>query len=716
MNVLAGRWWRPNPPSLCLRSLFDRKLMLKENFSGWLLVEADLKDARPGHVIPLKIYPDSPASDTREILLPLLLNGQVEELVHIPKGTARVDVDLPEGCRELRQAFKVKPVGRFERLWRMWNRVIWTYAALSNDERKRTGLTVLRCWIDLTGAYKATTELRIQYPPLPYADWIASFDALNENDLQRIAGHIGRFARRPRYQVLIDAEGCADARINATLESLRAQCYHEFACTVLTASRVVADTGIDVRAVDTAGLSAWLPGFNAGLGADWVLRLRAGDTLSAHALYWFACMANDHPEATVIYADDDALDAAGQRCAPRFKPDWSLAHLRATNYPGDAVAVRGDVLTAVGGVDVQACRYGLYDILLQVFDNKQQFVIHLPAPLLHRSAPVAATDDTAAWELEALQCHLGRRGVAAEVTPTLPGCRRVRHLLPESPPLVSIIVPTRDALDMLRRCVESVLGKTTYPRFELLLVDNQSSEPQALAWLRGIAAHPALRVLPYDHPFNFSAINNFAAQAARGEVLCLLNNDTEVISPDWLDEMVGHLLQPQVGVVGAKLYYPDGRVQHAGDTVGPGGCANHLHSRIARDDPGYCNRAAVAQGLSAVTAACLVTRRDLFLELGGLDARRLKVAFNDVDYCLRVRAAGQQVIWTPHAELYHHESVSRGKDNTPAKQRRTDREAYAMRRRWGQVMRNDPFYNPNLNYRRPDFTPGRTLRVRKPWL
>jgi len=281
---------------------------------------------------------------------------------------------------------------------------------------------------------------------------------------------------------------------------------------------------------------------------------------------------------------------------------------------------------------------------------------------------------------------------------------------------VSIIVPTRDAEQLLRRCVTTLLQGTRYSDYELIVVDNRSSDPSALAYLSEIATHPAVRVMRFDRAFNFSAINNFAARHASGELLCLLNNDTEVKSGDWLDEMVGHLLQPGVGAVGAKLYYPDGRVQHGGDAVGPGGCADHLHSRIGPDDPGYCNRAIVAQDLSAVTAACLVTRRELYMAVGGLDARWLRVAFNDVDYCLRLRAAGYRVIWTPHAELIHHESVSRGKNDTLRKQMRSEFEVGVMRRRWRDILRVDPFYNPNLNYRRPDFGLGRASRVEKPWL
>ena len=319
------------------------------------------------------------------------------------------------------------------------------------------------------------------------------------------------------------------------------------------------------------------------------------------------------------------------------------------------------------------------------------------------------------WNMEALRQHLARNGVIGDVSGTLPGCWRVRYQLRGVPPQVSIIVPTRDALELIRQCVGSLLEKTRYPRFEILIVDNQSAAPEAMAYLEQIAGHERVRVLRYDLPFNYSAMNNMAVREARGEVLCLLNNDTEVISPDWLDEMVGQLLQPGVGGVGAKLYFPSGQIQHGGDLVGVGGVANHAHAFLRRDDPGYCNRAAVAQELSAVTAACMVTWKDLYQQLDGLDEKNLKVAFNDVDYCLRVREAGYRVVWTPHAELYHYESVSRGKDISPEKLHRAKREVAYMRKRWKRVLQRDPFYNPNLSYERPDFSLSNAPMVEKPW-
>jgi GT2 family glycosyltransferase len=251
-----------------------------------------------------------------------------------------------------------------------------------------------------------------------------------------------------------------------------------------------------------------------------------------------------------------------------------------------------------------------------------------------------------------------------------------------------------------------------------LIVDNRSSEREAVNYLESLPARStdriSIRVLHYDRDFNYSDLNNRAVEIARGELICLLNNDTEVISPDWLHEMVGHVIQPGVGAVGAKLLYGNGRVQHAGDVVGYGGCANHLHAGIEGTDPGYCLRAAVAQELSAVTGACLLTPRSIYTQIGGLDATFLRVTFNDVDFCLRLRKNGYKVIWTPYALLYHHESATRGRPKGLLARLRAKLEARVMRLRWAGTLRQDPFYNPNMARRRSDFTlaaPAAILRV-----
>jgi GT2 family glycosyltransferase len=292
----------------------------------------------------------------------------------------------------------------------------------------------------------------------------------------------------------------------------------------------------------------------------------------------------------------------------------------------------------------------------------------------------------------------------------------VRYLLPDPAPRVSIIIPTRDRVDLLERCVTGILNRTEYPDIEILIVDNQSKESTTLDYLKKITTDQRVRILSYDRPFNYSAINNLAASEAAGSLLCFLNNDIEVIGADWLTEMASQAVRPGVGAVGAMLYYPNGQIQHAGIIAGLGGVAGHAHHRLPRGDPGYFGRAALVQNMSAVTAACLVMPKRLFDRLGGLNETELAVAFNDVDLCLRIRDAGYRIVWSPHAQLYHHESASRGSDTDPDKIERFRAEVGYMMRRWRHVLDRDPYYNPNLRLDGADFGLAFPPRVTRPWL
>jgi O-antigen biosynthesis protein len=263
-------------------------------------------------------------------------------------------------------------------------------------------------------------------------------------------------------------------------------------------------------------------------------------------------------------------------------------------------------------------------------------------------------------------------------------------------PKVSLVIPTRDRLPLLERCVESIRALTTYPDYEIIVVDNQSVEPETLAYLATLAGSPRIRVIPHDKPFNYSAICNSAVADVDGAIVGLVNNDVEVISPDWLERMVQHAARPGVGAVGAMLYYPDDTIQHAGVVVGLGGVAGHAFAHAPRGAPGDHGRASLTHAVSAVTAACLLVRRDVYLEAGGLD-ESLQVAFNDIDFCLKLLDLGYRNVWTPFAELYHHESASRGAEDTPEKQRRFQREVEAMQARWHRRLHADPSYNPNLS-------------------
>ncbi len=684
----AGRWQVETLPARI-------RLSSEQAFpSGWVLIEARLRAYGCDRTALLFADTGVPEAEMPVFELPLSAKGILVELVQLPPGTHGLILQPMNSIGEFSLIGPtLRQVGRPERFLRMGFRVLATRHSQPHRRLQRLGLRWHMPLLNLKRAYQLAGYLRAYAPAPAYPDWLARFDRLDAHDLKRIADRSTRLLAGIRFNVLIaSASETGASQLQRTTASLAAQ---------LLAAASVADAAIDAPASQQEGDAR----------KAWVFLLPAGATLSPHALYWFAHEISRHPAAGFLYCDHDRITESGERSEPAFKPDWSPELLRSANYIGPAAAVRADIWIAAGGYSAAA---GMHDLWLRVSEQlESRQILHICAPLLH--LPTSLDARFAADDAQAVARHLARTGMQARVDSDQWGHCRVHFALPEQRPLISIIVPTRDRLDLLQPCIESVLAKTRYREFELLVVDNLSRDPECLAYLTELAARQPVRVLRYPHTFNYSAINNFAADEARGDYLCLLNNDTAVISPDWLAEMLGRLLQPDVGAVGATLYYADGRVQHGGDTVGPGGCANHLHHLLPGDAPGYLHRVVLAQDLSAVTGACLLTRRDLYLSLGGLNERDLAIAFNDVDYCLRLREAGWRVVWTPYAELYHHESVSRGRDESPEKRARADREVAYMKRRWNQVMRNDPFYNPNLSYARPDFSLSHAPLVERPW-
>jgi len=446
---------------------------------------------------------------------------------------------------------------------------------------------------------------------------------------------------------------------------------------------------------------------NAGLSAasgQFVGRLNPYDRLSLHALYHCAKEVCDRPNVEFIYSDDDEIDSEDRRLNPRFKPDWNPDLLTSHNYIGNLGIFRRDRMERIGGYREGFEGAEDYDLLLRYLKNiSSKSIIHIPKVLYHRHADGSnERDGVKRGGMRALQNYFHASGVVVEE-----GCEvclyRVKYPVPAEPPLVSVIIPTRDKIELLRPCVESIVGKTTYKNWELLVVDNGSTDQEALEYLSLIQQDSRIKVICYAKPFNYSAINNFAVRASKGEILALVNNDVEVIAPDWLDEMVGHVLRTEVGAVGAKLLYSNGTVQHAGVIVGLGGVAGHGHRFIGDDDAGYCYRAVLTQNVTAVTGACLVVKRDDYLGVGGLDEENLAVAFNDVDFCLELVRKGRRNVYTPYAKLFHHESVSRGRDDTPAKQEVFAREFEYMKQKWGDRLKSDEAYNANLSYENEGF-------------
>ncbi len=413
-----------------------------------------------------------------------------------------------------------------------------------------------------------------------------------------------------------------------------------------------------------------------------------------------------HPEALLLYTDEDVLDGDA-RHAPRFKPALSPDVMLVGDAVGQLALYRTELLNSVGALRPEAAPHEIYDLAFRaVTAAGTGRVRHLPAVLCHRAA---ATPD---WPASASIPPRDTPGLDAIELGAWP---RPRFHLPDPAPLVSLIVPTRDRADLLAACAAGVLERTAYPALELLIVDNGSTEPDALDLLARLGEDPRVRVLRRAGPFNFAALNNAAATEARGEVLLLLNNDTEVLDPGWLREMVSHAVRPGVGAVGARLLYPDGTLQHGGLLLGPGGAATHVGRGAPRDAPGYLGQLACVRDLSAVTAACLAVRRDVWTTVGGMD-ERLAVTWNDVDFCLRVRTAGLRVVWTPHAVLLHREGVTRGLEAADeARQARFREEQALVRATWGDAAEHDPFLNPNLVATEAGPLALTRPRRRRPW-
>jgi GT2 family glycosyltransferase len=443
------------------------------------------------------------------------------------------------------------------------------------------------------------------------------------------------------------------------------------------------------------------------------------DELTPDALQQVARIINKF-EPDLIYSDEEYIKINGIRYSAHFKPDYSPDLLLSINYICHLVVYRRSLLQKIGGLHCGFDGAQDHDLLLRYLDQTDR-IVHIPKILYRwRRIPGSTADHFAnkhyAWEAgrRAIVDTLKRRGIAGKVTfGNHPGTYRVCREI-QNKPKISIIIPFRDGAELLARCLNSILKKTTYSLFEIIGVSNQSKEPATLAMMEDYQQQDSrIRFLYYDQPFNFSAINNFAVNLAQGDHILLLNNDTEVITPDWLEALLEHSQRPEVGTVGAKLYYPNDTVQHAGIIVGIGGSAGHSHKCLDRNDPGYFNRLDVIQNISAVTGACLMVKKTLYQALGGLDEINLPIAFNDVDFCLRLREQGYLNIFTPYCELYHHESQSRGFETTPDRKRRFKQECHYLRQRHVAIFtEGDPYYNPNLPLDRETF--GLRWRLLRP--
>src|SRR5438067_2160675 len=558
-----------------------------------------------------------------------------------------------------------------------------------------------------------------------YQDWIAQFDAPSPATRAALRRELRLLPSHPLISIILPVYNPDLRLLEAAIASIRNQIYECWElCIADDASTDPAVRPFLEKAAAceprnkltfrqrNGHISACSNSALALATGDWCALLDQDDAFAEHALALVAREVDRHPDAGLIYSDEDKIDENGVRSNPFFKPDWKPELFLGQNYINHLGCYRADLLREIGGFREGFEGSQDYDLALRCVDRvRPEQVRHIPRILYHWrmvGGSLAAIPDAKPYAKEAarraIADHCKRNGMPGQVVPCPENTEshRVIHALPESAPLVTIIIPTRDRPELLKRCVESIRARTEYSPFEIIIVDNGSIEPETVTFFRAIEQQN-VRVIAESGPFNYSRLNNRAAAKACGDILVFLNNDTEIDDPGWLTEMISHAARAEAGAVGARLWYPDGTLQHGGVILGLGGVAGHAFPNIPRGHPGYFNRAMLQQNCSAVTGACMAVRKIVFKELGGFDEVNLGVTFNDIDFCLRLTQRGYRIVWTPYANLVHYESASRGHQRTREEQTEFERAVDYMQKTWGTQLMHDPFYNLNLSLNPPGF-------------
>ena len=524
------------------------------------------------------------------------------------------------------------------------------------------------------------------------------------------------FAQKPLISIVIPLYCTPLPYLKELLESVRRQSYENWQLCLADGSPddkvkefIEKHYGREKRIVyrkleENGGISVNTNEAVALAAGEYLMLCDHDDTLEPDALYEIVKAIND-TGADVLYTDEDKVSMDGRHYFdPNFKPDFNLFRLRENNYICHIFVVKKSLTDETGLLRSEFDGAQDFDFILRCCEKAQK-ITHIPKVLYHwrcHMDSTAADPSSKAYAYEAgrkaVREHYQRLGIDAKVEMTeRPGWYR-SHVKVQGNPLISVIIPNKDHTDDLELCLFSMTRKSTYRNYEILIVENNSEKEETFEYYRKLPdRYPKARVLTWEKEFNYSAITNFAAKEAKGEYLLFLNNDVEILTPDWMEEMLQNCQQENVAAVGAKLYYPDDTIQHAGVVLGLGGIAGHIMCRASKEDPGYFGRMISVQEISAVTAACMMVKKSDFDAVGGLD-ETFQVAFNDIDLCMKFRAAGKKIIFTPYAELYHYESKSRGLEDTPEKQFRFDKEVKRFQEKWAQQLEmGDPYYSPNLS-------------------
>lgn len=574
---------------------------------------------------------------------------------------------------------------------------------------------------------------RFEPEEIPYAPWYEAY-VPDQEALRRQRKK--KFSYEPVISVVVPAYRTPEVFLRQMVQSVQDQTYENWELCIANGSPEDETMAGVLKALSSGDSRVRYKNLEKNLGiaentnqafamanGEFVGLLDHDDLLAPNALYEVVRALQDR-ETDVAYTDEDKVTAElDEHFQPHLKPDFNLDLLRSNNYICHFFVVRREIVERVGGFRREFDGAQDYDFIFRCVEAARR-VRHVPEILYHWRTHKASTADNPASKMyafeagrRAIQAHLERTHTEGIVSHTKDyGFYRVQYPLRQREK-ISILIPNKDERESLQACLESIWEKSTYTNYEIIIIENNSTTQEIFDYYKVLEReHENLRVVTWEHEFNYSAINNFGADYASGRYLLFLNNDVTVITPGWMEEMLGVCQRPEVGTVGAKLYYPDDTIQHAGCVVGLGGIAGHLFTDMPRSRTGYLHKASLLQDMSAVTAACMLMRREAFEEAGGF-TEDLAVAFNDVDLCLKIRQRDWLVVYDPYVELYHMESKTRGAEDDKKKVRRFQNEIEYMRSHWLTILKQgDPYYNKNLsltkwNYSlRPLGTEGQTRK------
>lgn len=594
-------------------------------------------------------------------------------------------------------------------------------------------LNEVQCSIQKTGIKGLLTEIRgvAGSPQRPiranqlYANWVANYEFSPINGRKSLTQRLEKLHVRQRFSIFLKVSPEEGNGIIRCIKSIYNQVYADWDLQIFVSSGVSKKMKIELERIsekisnirihnyiDQGQFCEALNSAVQAVSAEWIIFSSARQSLAPHALAEITLAISDQPQTPFFYADEDHIDESGCRSAPVFKPGWDKELLRSYNYVGDFICCRKASLDAIGQIDSHLGHGALFHILSALADAAPLSPpVRIPLVLSHRMPPPSNIWGIQKWtqsetedEIEARKRYLRRTGTLADVGLGALGTIRIRYRFPSEFPVVSVIIPTRDRVELLRQAVEGLINDTIYNALEIIIVDNDSVEQETLDYLSELEARKKAIVLRMKGEFNYSKFNNVAATHASGSILCFLNNDIKVIHPDWLEEMASRAVQSDTGAVGAKLLYENGTVQHSGIILGVRGTAAHAFRFERSDLPGPLGRLQIPHTKSAVTGACLVVERRKFFEVGGFDEENLKINYNDVDLCLKLYDAGYKNIFTPYATLYHLESASRGGRQTRPQLDQARKEVTYFQNKWQSYILNDPYYSPNLTKISEDYS------------